>query len=70
MEKKSTPISGIEFFISLLTVAFIVLKILGVISWPWVWVLSPLWGAVALGIFIVCIIVFVALIREQKKKKR
>lgn len=27
----------------LLTVAFVVLKLTGVIAWSWWWVLSPLW---------------------------
>ena len=26
-----------------LLVVFIVLKLCGVIAWPWIWVLSPLW---------------------------
>lgn len=26
-----------------LTVVFIVLKLVGVINWSWVWVLAPLW---------------------------
>ena len=30
-------------FIGLLTIAFIVLKLIGVIAWSWIWVLSPLW---------------------------
>ena len=30
-------------FTSLLTIAFIVLKLCNVIDWSWVWVLSPLW---------------------------
>lgn len=30
-------------FTDLLTVAFIVLKLCGVIAWSWWWVLSPLW---------------------------
>lgn len=31
------------FFISLLTVLFIGLKLVGSITWSWWWVLSPLW---------------------------
>jgi len=27
----------------LLVVAFIVLKLAGIITWSWLWVLSPLW---------------------------
>lgn len=30
-------------FTDLLTVAFIVLNLCGVIAWSWWWVLSPLW---------------------------
>ena len=36
-------------FASLLTVAFIVLKLTGYINWSWWWVLSPLW--ISLGLF-------------------
>lgn len=28
---------------SLLGIAFIVLKLVGVIGWPWLWVLAPFW---------------------------
>lgn len=27
----------------LLTIIFVVLKLVGVIAWSWLWVLSPLW---------------------------
>lgn len=33
---------GIGFF-GVLTIVFIVLKIIGLITWTWFWVLSPLW---------------------------
>lgn len=35
-------------FTTLLTVAFIVLKLCNVITWSWWWVLSPLWIPVVL----------------------
>lgn len=47
---------GISFS-GLLTIAFIVLKLCGRITWPWVWVLSPIWIGAAL-VIIVTIIVF------------
>jgi len=34
--------------VSLLTIAFVVLKALGYLDWSWVWVFSPLWGPVGL----------------------
>ena len=42
-------------FGGLLAIAFIVLKLCGVINWSWLWVLSPLWIplAIVLGILIV-----------------
>lgn len=35
-------------FISALTLIFIVLKLTGYISWPWMWVLSPVWVSISL----------------------
>ena len=51
---------GTDITLSLLLVAFVVLKLCGVIDWPWIWVLAPVWiplaiAAVALTvIFAVC----------------
>jgi len=47
--------SGIGFP-GLLTIAFIVLKLCGVIAWSWLWVLSPLWISLGLGLIIFIII--------------
>lgn len=44
-KKVSVNFGGIG---TLLTIAFIVLKLCGVIAWSWLWVLSPLWISVAL----------------------
>lgn len=40
--------SGGIGFTGLLTIVFIVLKLLGVITWSWWWVLSPIWIAAIL----------------------
>lgn len=40
MEDKA---SGGIGFCGLLTIAFIVLKLCGVINWSWIWVFAPLW---------------------------
>ena len=48
--------SGIGFG-GLLTIVFIVLKLLGVISWSWLWVLSPIWISTILGIALIVIAV-------------
>lgn len=47
-------------FIGLLQVAFIVLKLLGKITWSWLWVLSPLWiSAGLIALFFVCFLIYV-----------
>ena len=43
-------------FVGLLTIAFIVLKLLKVISWSWLCVLSPLWIAALLIIILIIIL--------------
>lgn len=47
----SARASGVGFF-GLLTVVLIVLKLLGKISWSWIWVLSPLWICVVFWIVV------------------
>lgn len=42
-------------FCSLLTLVFIVLKLIGVINWSWWWVLAPLW--IPIGIVLVLVII-------------
>ena len=49
-------------FVGLLTIAFIVLKLLGVINWSWLWVLSPIW--ITLIIIIVIVVIFCFLISK------
>ena len=36
---------------TLLTVAFVVLKLCGVISWSWWWVFAPIWIPITLVLF-------------------
>lgn len=49
----------------LLGVAFIILKLVGVIEWSWVWVLAPIWiYMVATLLIIIMAIIVAALIRK------
>jgi len=47
--------SGGLGLIGVLVVVFIVLKLVGVIAWSWVWVLSPLWIELGLIFFILLV---------------
>lgn len=46
----------------LLGVLFLALKLMGYITWPWVWVLSPFWIPLALALVVIlfAIIIVVA----------
>lgn len=58
--------SGVRIgFCSLLTIVFIVLKLCGVITWSWIWVLAPLWIPVLVGIIAIVIITVIALIVDK-----
>ena len=46
----------LDFSLSfILTIIFFVLKMLNVIDWAWIWVLSPIWISLILTIIIVII---------------
>lgn len=62
----SSASSGIGFF-GLLAVAFIVLKLTGVIGWSWWWVTAPLWAPATLILTILAVIFTIALIAEARK---
>lgn len=42
---------------TLLGVAFVVLKLCNVITWSWLWVLSPIWISILIDIIIIIIII-------------
>ncbi len=62
-ERNNSATGGGVGFVGLLTIVFIVLKLVGVIEWSWWWVLSPVWicGALVLIVLIItAVIAFVA----------
>lgn len=58
-EKHSTTVNGGIGFTGLLTIVFIVLKLLGFITWSWVWVLSPIWIEAILVIILLVVVLLV-----------
>lgn len=54
MGEHTTTYRGVGFS-SLLTIAFIVLKLTGVISWTWFWVLSPTIFSFSIGVVLLII---------------
>lgn len=60
-EKSNSSASGGIGFTGLLAVAFIVLKLTGVINWSWWWVLSPLWLPIVILLVIAAVAFLVIL---------
>ena len=58
-ERNNNTAAGGIGFCGLLGIAFIVLKLTGVIGWSWLWVLAPLWIPVVIvvGILLICLVV-------------
>jgi NADH:ubiquinone oxidoreductase subunit 6 (subunit J) len=65
-EKNNSPIG----FMSLLQLAFIILKLCNVIKWSWVWVLCPIWGSITLVLLVLIIMWCVGVIWEKINRKR
>lgn len=64
MKSKTYNKSGVGFC-GLLTIAFIVLKLCGVIHWSWIWVLAPLWISWALVLLIIVITAIVEVLTSR-----
>lgn len=71
MKENKTTVNGGVGFTGLLTIVFIVLKLTKVISWSWLWVLSPIWISAVLCMLIIVFAVCVhALLAALVSKKR
>ena len=62
-DNKTTASSGIGFS-GLLAILFIALKLTGVITWSWLWVLAPIWITF---IFVVFILIIVGIVIASNK---
>jgi len=63
MSNSNSSSGGIGVF-GLLGVAFVVLKLTGVIRWSWWWVTAPFWGGLALVVaFLLIAVIIEALVR-------
>ena len=52
--------------VSVLTIIFIVLKLLGVIKWSWIWVLSPIWISAVIVVAVFSVILIGGRIKKGK----
>ena len=52
--------------VSVLTIIFIVLKLLGVIKWSCIWVLSPIWISAVIAVAVFSVILIGGRIKKGK----
>ena len=52
--------------VSVLMIVFIVLKLLGVIRWSWIWVLSPIWISAVIVVAVFSVILIGGRIKKGK----
>lgn len=50
-------------FCGLLAIVFITLKLIGIINWSWLWVLSPIWIPFAIWLAVIVILLICAAIK-------
>ena len=69
MNNKNNASSGGLGLSSVLTIVFVVLKLVGVIDWKWIWVLCPLWIDLILTVLVIIgvAIIWYMMIRSGKK---
>jgi len=51
-------------------IVFLILKLVGVITWSWVWVTSPIWIGVILGILVLIAIELLKAYLDKRSNKR
>jgi len=66
MKNKSKKYGGLGT-VSILTLIFVILKITDKISWPWLWVLSPIWITIIIAIISFSIILITGRIKKGKE---
>lgn len=62
--KKHFGLGLLELSLIVLTV-FLVLRVTGITSWPWIWVLSPIWIPVLGTMVLVSVILVISAIRDM-----
>ena len=67
MKENKTTVNGGIGFVGLLTTVFIVLKLLGKITWSWWWVLSPLWINAGIVLLILAILFIAAVVKAVRE---
>lgn len=67
--KNKTTVNGGIGFVGLLTIVFIALKLTGVITWSWIWVLAPIWISAMVTISVlIAVLAWIVVFTKINKK--
>lgn len=67
MDSSNNTSKGGIGFCGLLAIAFIVLKLVGVIEWSWLWVLSPIWIP---SVIVIILLIILIVLKIRCKRRR
>jgi hypothetical protein len=62
MSSNTTTVNSGMGFAGWLTILFVGLKLTGFISWPWIWVISPIWISFLIALGFLAIILGIAVV--------
>ncbi len=65
MDKRKVRNGGMGI-VSLITILFVALKVIGAISWSWLWVFSPIWISAICAILLFGIVLVTGKIAKGK----
>ena len=57
----------LKLLVGILTIAFVILKLCKIITWKWIWVLSPLWIYAIIVLIVLVIMSIVVAIHNAKE---
>lgn len=69
-ENSNSGTTGGIGFLGLLTILFIAFKLAGIIDWSWLWVLSPLWLPLVLGILVIVVMYMILDYKTKEPKEK
>lgn len=72
MKRETTvSVNGGIGFVGLLTITLIAFKLMRVVNWSWLWVLSPMWFTIAINLLIILVpLIFCGILHIARKIRR
>ena len=61
-----------RLFLEILLLLFVALKLAGLLTWPWLWVLAPLWAPILLAVvgYGIAGIAWLCMSEDERKRRK